>query len=71
MGTTTLEEKSQSCKWWKRRLAKLSSVCNKRRNSSPVVACQRTPPGGEDFLAVQEFAVMDLGLPLIPVNDQV
>ncbi len=54
---------------WKQRLARL--VSGRRGAQQALVVCQRRPPGGEDFLAVQEFAVIDLGLFLVPVNDQV
>ena len=53
------------CKLFKQTLAKFF----KAHKASSIVICIRTEASSEDFALVQNFCVIELGLPLIPLND--
>jgi hypothetical protein len=50
---------------------KVARFYSSRAKMQAIVVCQKTQMTSLDFLTVQEFVVIELGLALIPITDQV
>lgn len=55
-----------NCKAYKVALARFYK---NHKNSSPIVICLRSEASAPDFSLVQNFCVIELGLPVIPISD--